>query len=88
MQRLQILNLKAFSDIYYSNVINKNPALFSSLLEVGKLRPKKNKKLPQGHTMAEQVKKEILILCVTSHRCSSKVKLRTINIRKSLNQQL
>lgn len=43
----------------------KNPALFSSLLEVGKLRPKKNKKLPQDLTMAAK-ETEILILCATS----------------------
>lgn len=35
----------------------KKPALFSSLLEVGKLRPKKGKKLPQDHTMADLLKK-------------------------------
>lgn len=66
----------------------KIPALFSSLLEVGKLRSEKNKKRPQGHTGAEQVKKAILILCTTPHRCSGEVKLRTINIRKSPKQQL
>lgn len=54
---------------------------------MGKLRPKKNEKPPQGHTMAEQVK-EILIVYATSHIHSSKMKLRIINIRKGLNQQL
>lgn len=64
----------------------KKSALFSSLLEVGKLRPKKNKKLPQDHTTAEQLKKQKYSVCHVPH--SGKVKLGTIHIRHSLNQKL
>lgn len=81
LQRSPVLNLKAFSDIYYSNLVKKIPALFSSLLEVGKLSLNENKQRPQGHTVAEQVKNRNIDFRATAHRHSGKKELRTINIR-------